>query len=252
MSFPNTIQGDYGSWFETGSVALYPLGQKMLCPEGRIFRYAENGGTTALVACTLVQAEAENANHDALAVQTQAVSGDVSLAFTNGTVALVENQFQFGYLSVDTAAALGVAHRVAYHAAIGISATGTVYFFPGDTIQVTIATTRFVTLRKSIYKDIIVKPASNQTAIVVGVSPVAVAADAHGWVQTHGMTGVLTEGALPVGEKVRPSETDAGAVSAMSYDEEVDADNGEVGWTLDSNSATTLNANIFLTLEGAS
>ena len=252
MSFPNTIQGDYGAWFETGTVALYPLGQRMLCPEGRIFRYCENG-TTALVACTLVQAEAENAAHDALAVQTEAVAGEDHIHFTNSTAAITENQFQYGYLSPDTAAALGVAHRIAANTAAGASITGTVYFFEGDTVQVTISTARYVTLRKSIYKDIIVKAASAlQTAIVVGVPQNAIVANGYGWVQTHGMAGVLTEGTCLVAEKVRPSEADAGAVAHMQYSEATQADAGEVGWMFDSNPNDQENANVFLTLEGAS
>jgi len=252
MSFPNTLQGDYGAWFDTGTSALYPLGQRMLCPEGRIFRYCENGGTT-LVACTLVQAEVENAAHDALAVQTSASAGDDHIHFTNSTAAIAENQFQYGYLSVDTAAALAVAHRIAANTITGVSATGTVYFFDGDTVQVTISTSRKITLRKSIYKDIIVKPASAQTAICVGVPQNAIAANAHGWAQTHGMAGVLTEGTCVVAEKVRPSESGAGAVAHMQYEEAAGVgDGGEVGWMLDANPATTKNANVFLTLEGAS
>ncbi|KKL63936.1 hypothetical protein LCGC14_2170100 [marine sediment metagenome] len=252
MGFPNTLQGDYGAWFQTGSVVLYPLGQRMLCPEGRIFRYAKVGSAGALTACQLAQAEAENAEHDAMAVQTEASSGDTSLAFTNGTVDLAENQFQYGYLSVDTAAALGVAHRVAFHAAINASTTGIVYFFEGDTIQVTISTARKVTLRKSIFKDIIVKPASDPTAIVVGVPQNAIAASSYGWVQTHGMAGVLSEDAATISEKVRPSETAVGSVSDLDASEADAADNGAVGWVCDANSAAAKNTNIFLTLEGAS
>ncbi len=254
MSFPNVIQGGYGTWFETGTEELYPLGQKMLCPEGRIFRYAKVGSTGAIVACQLTQAEAENANHDALAVQTQAVAGDTSLSFTNGTAALVEDQFKYGYLSVDTAAALGAAHRIAFHASVIAAATGTVYFFEGDTIQVTISTARYVTLRKCIYKDVIVKPASDATAIVVGIPQVALAASSYGWVQTHGVCGALCEAntALTIGEKVTASATDVGAVANLSYAVAGIADNGEIGWMIDANAADVLNANVFLTLEGAS
>ena len=251
MSFPNTIQGDYGAWFETGSVALYPLGQRMLCPEGRIYRYCKNG-TSALVACTLVQAEAEDAAHDALAVQTEAVAGEDHIHFTNSTAAITENQFQYGYLSPDTAAALGVAHRIAANTAAGASITGTVYFFEGDTVQVTISTARYVTLRKSIYKDIIVKPASEQTSIVVGAPQVAIAASAYGWVQTHGLGGVLCEEICTIAKQVRPSESGAGQVAIMVYNESNDAACGVVGWMLDANSAASKNANVFFTLEGAS
>lgn len=252
MSFPSTLQGDYGAWFQTGAVRLYPLGQRMLCPEGRIFRYAKVGSAGALTACQLAQAELEDAEHDAMAVQTQAVSGDTSLAFTNGTSVMAENEFQFGYLSVDTAAALGVAHRVAYHAAVPAGATGTVYFFEGDTIQVTISTARKVTLRKSMFKDIIVKPASEQTAMVVGVPQNAISASSYGWVQTHGMAGVLTEDAAAIAQMVRPSESALGSVSNMDMSEANDAATGIVGWMCDANSAAAKNANVFLTLEGAS
>ncbi len=251
MSFPNTLQGDYGTWFETGAVALYPLGQRLLCPEGRIFRYVENGGTP-LVACTLVQAEAEDAAHDALLIQTQAVATDNHIHFTNNTVAIAEDQFKYGYLSVDTANALGVAHRIAANTGTQAASTGTVYFFDGDTVQVTLAITKYVTLRKSIYKDIIVKPASDQTAIIVGAPQVAIAANAYGWVQTHGLGGCLTEDTGTTAEQIRPSETVAGAVSNLQHNEADAADNGNVGWMIDANPAASSNANVFFTLEGAS
>lgn len=255
MSFPNTLQGDYGTWFETGAVALYPLGQRMLCPEGRIFRYVENGGT-ALVACTLVQAEAEDAAHDALAVQTQAVATDDHIHFTNSTAAISEDQFKYGYLSVDTANALGVAHRIAANTGTQAASTGTVFFFEGDTVQVTISTAKKITLRKSIYKDVIVTPVGEQTAIVVGVPQNAIVANGYGWVQTHGLGGVLCEGAAnAIGEQVRPSEDaskGAGSVTNMQYNEANDAALGVVGWMCDANNADEKNANIFFTLEGAS
>lgn len=254
MSFPNTIQGNYADPYDTGSVRIYDLGQRMMCPNGRVFRYAEMG--TIGVANKLYQSELPGANFDTLQIAaTQTTLVSTTMTFTNGTTAITEDMFKFGYVCVEETSDLGENHRIYANSACVAGATGIIYLYPGDVIQTTVDTTggNVITLVKSPYKDIIIKAgAADQTAMIIGIPPVVIAANAYGWVQTHGVASCVVEGTVLIAELLRASEgAGDGAVAHHQYSEAGAADNGPIGWCME-DCATTEFGHIFLTIEGLS
>ena len=256
MSFPNTIQGAYAASWDTGSIKLYPLGQRMECPNGRIFRYAEMG-STAGVASRLYQSEVPSSNWKDTLITTALTAGSTTkVSYTLGATAQEKDDIKEGYVLLTELNDLGEVHRVAGNVAAAASGTGTLFLYPGDVFKqtVTVDTGNVITTIKNPYKDIILTPASAAaaTAYQVGVPQVAIAGDAFGWVQTHGVCSCDTEGTVRIGYEARASEdtTDGeGALADMVYGEADDADIGTIARVMEV-APTTDFGTYFLTIEG--
>ncbi len=253
MGFPNIVQGSYATPYETGSSRLYPLGQKLECPNGRIYRYTEMGPDTAGEIAKLYQSEV-NANWDTLLVESDIAVGDTSATFTNGATAILLNELANGYVCAEETGDKGEVHRIRANAVTAASTTGTVYLYPDDSFQVAIlqASNNFLTPTKSPFKDIIITPGSNPTGMVVGIPQVVIAVDNFGWVQTHGVASCLaddTNVTILIAKQVRPSEGIAGAMAALDYSEANDANTGILGWAIEVAPDADF-GHLFLALEG--
>ncbi|KKK77817.1 hypothetical protein LCGC14_2849760, partial [marine sediment metagenome] len=128
--------------------------------------------------------------------------------------------------------------------------TGTLFLYPGDTFKVTVAVGagEVVTLIPNPYRDIVISPASAPTAFTCGVTPKIIAADGFGWIQTHGVASCLTDGTVVIGEEARASESIAGALAALAYEEATVADHGPIARVIEV-APTTDFGTFFLTLE---
>lgn len=259
MSFPNTIQGSHAEPYNTGSVRLYDLGQRLECPNGRIYRYSEMGATVG-VANKIYASEAPDTALDTLQIAaTQTAATSTTMTFTNGTTAITEDMFKFGYVIVEETDDLGEIHRIYSNNAVAVGGEGTLYLYPGDVVQVTVDTTggNVITIIKNPFKDIIIAPLSaTLTSHLIGVPPVIIAANAYGWVQTHGVCSILVEGTPIIGQEVRITEStsaaNTGAVTALDYNEDdADEDLGTVARCMEV-AATTEFGTFFLVIEGAS
>lgn len=215
MGFPETIYGAYKDAYEVGTVQIFPLGQKLVTPDGSVFRYTEMGGTVG-VAAKLYQSEAPKADWSSQALAGTAMAvGDTTIAFTPAVgTALSANDLARGTVLVEETDDLGHIYPIKYHAAIAGAATGTLYLEDGVTVQVAVAigAGNVLTALKNPWKDIIIHPSPN-TAMVVGVPRVIIAADGFGWVQTHGVASCLVEGTQVIGDGVMPSATVDGALA---------------------------------------
>ncbi len=247
---PNTVQGSYATPYETGAAQLYPLGQRLECPNGRTYRYAEMGATTAGVIAKLFQSEV-NANFDTLSLTSAIVAGDTSVTFTNGATSISLNELAGGYVIYEETDNLGEPHRIRANTATSSAGVGTIYLFEGDSFQVALEVTGndVITLVKSSFKDIIITPTSEPTGMVVGIPQVVIAVNQFGWVQTHGVGSCLVDGTVFIAKQVRPSESISGAVAALDYDEADDADTGAIGWCMEVAPDTEF-GHLFVALEG--
>ena len=82
MSFPTTMGGRYGFEKQTTSAKKQVYGATMALPDGRVFRYVENGGT-AIGDGLLVASEAPSADHDEdLTTTTSPAVGDTTIGIT--------------------------------------------------------------------------------------------------------------------------------------------------------------------------
>jgi hypothetical protein len=96
MSFSSIQSGRYGFEKQTTSSKKQIYGATMALPDGRVFRYVENGGT-AIGEGLVVASEAPAGNHDEdLVVATSGSAGGFQTAITAGTdtVGLIKSPYK--------------------------------------------------------------------------------------------------------------------------------------------------------------
>lgn len=230
MKYPNRIFGADAAPYTSHNTQQFPLGQVMELPNGKIFRYAEMGNTVG-VANKLYQSEVPSSNWDTLSVVT-AILGASTITATVASTAMLENDFAEGSCVVESSLGLGHCYPVKSNTAASGGDT-VLTLADGVTVQVTLtATTHKVAIFKNPWKDIIIHPAP-QTAIVVGIPLVVIAANAYGWVQSHGVTSCLGDGGAAPDQKLRVSESANGAVAAFDTDEGGNVEDlGEIAWNM--------------------
>lgn len=216
MSFPyGVIYGNYGTEKNVDTVQVHPLGTHLILPDGQTFVYCENGGTAASPG-RLFQTTAPGANFDELAVAATS-AGATSVTVTLGATSAALDAFADGFLMVEDDAGEGFKYKIASHAAISASASGTINLIQDDPIQTALTTASTVLLRKEKYKDVVIHPSPNTTDLV-GVAATDIPADQYGWFQTKGWCSVLTDGTVIAGEHVRVSDAVDGAVEPLNRD----------------------------------
>lgn len=193
--------------YSDSSTAMAALGQRVVTPDGRVFRYVKNGAV-AMVPGKLYQSAAEVTANENLAVAAGAV-GDTSIT-TTSTVTLTANQLAGGYVVVTTSTGAGYQYQIAGHAAV-TSAVVTINLV--DPLLTTLAaSTSKIDLIPNPFSGVILN-AVPVTANVIGVAVYAVGAGNFGWLQTGGVANVLADGTLTVGSLVGVSSVTAGAVA---------------------------------------
>jgi hypothetical protein len=191
----------------------------MIFPDGRVYRYVENGGT-AIGEGLLVVSEAPAGNHDDdLVVSTSASVGGLTIGVTLGATAAVKNLYAEGYIRPNLAATTPhEMYKIKSHAAISSSGSGTITIDEPDGFQTAItAGTDTVGLLKSPYKDIVVAPAA-VAGRFVGVTTADLEADYFGWIQVAGLANVKIDGTPALGTLVGASSNHAGQLLAVGAD----------------------------------
>jgi len=219
MSFPSTQGGRYGFEKQTTSTKKQVYGATMIFPDGRVYRYVENGGT-AIGEGLLVVSEAPAGNHDDdLVVSTSASVGGLTIGVTLGATAAVKNLYAEGYIRPNLAATTPhEMYKIKSHAAISSSGSGTITIDEPDGFQTAItAGTDTVGLLKSPYKDIVVAPAA-VAGRFVGVTTADLEADYFGWIQVAGLANVKIDGTPALGTLVGASSNHAGQLLAVGAD----------------------------------
>lgn len=246
------LWGPNGIQHEQHTSQRYPLGTRMQLQDGRRFVYVENGAV-ALAPGKLIQSPVPAANFDELAIPTAVAAGTRAFNVTNGATAITKDQFKDGYLVVEDDAGEGHLYKIAGNDAEGAgSAAFEVRLAAGEAIQVALTTATTVGLLQSPYKDVIIHP-SPPTALLVGVTPTDIAANAYGWLQTWGPAAVLIDGTVIISEQVVASDGVDGAVEpadAAITDGTPPTGHGElraVGYVIEV-AATTEHGAVFLTL----
>lgn len=195
---------------------------------GKAFRYALAGGT-ALVVGNLLQSAANDTTYTNMVVATAAAAGDRQIYLTNGTATITSEQFKGGSLVVYTAGTIGVADEYTILGITGTLTTGGALLVQLDRpLRAAVTTSATVNMRRSPWSGVIQFPASTQTGIPVGVAIHAVAANQYGWVQTHGVCGVLSDGSTnAIGSDIGTVSGTAGAVTVAT----VGTTKARVGYT---------------------
>ena len=221
MSFPTTMGGRYGFEKQTTSAKKQVYGATMALPDGRVFRYVENGGT-AIGDGLLVASEAPSADHDEdLTTTTSPAVGDttIGITFAGSTDGAAKNLYAEGYLFFnedDTTP--HEMYKIKSHPAGAASGTVVFTIDESDGFQTAItAGTDKAGLIKSPYKDIVVAPAA-VAGRFVGVTCADLEANYYGWVQVSGLASVKIDGTAAMGTLVGASSNHAGQLLAVGAD----------------------------------
>jgi hypothetical protein len=213
------ISGSEEETFNTYSTERdgVPIGARMMLADGREYRYT-HVGATALVVGSLNQGVVHTTNYSAEAVGTMA-AGVTTLTGVGSTGADGEiDQFKFGYAYTDNATTLPMMRIRSNTLITNGAATGTITLFtPTPTI---IAAGNTLCYFENPWEDVIVKPASANTSIVVGWCRVAATALYWCWLQTHGPSTCLydstTTAIAGIGDPVGVDQAVAGAISGVA------------------------------------
>ena len=219
MSFNPVQGGRYGFEKITTSDQRQILGAEMAFPDGRKFRYVNNGGT-AIGEGLVVASEAPAGNHDEdLVITTSPSVGDTAISITLGGTAAAKDLYAEGYLFFNLASTTPhEMYKIKGHALIASSGTGEITIDEPDGFQTAItAGTDTAGLIKSPYKDIVVAPAA-VAGRFVGVTAADLEADYYGWVQVAGMATAKIDGTPAVGTLVGASSNHAGQLLAIGAD----------------------------------
>ena len=221
MSF-NPIQGGrYGFEKITTSEQRQILGAEMAFPDGRKYRYVENGGT-AIEEGMIVASEAVEAQHDEDLAVTTTAAGSSSVTVTLGSTAAIKNEYAEGYLffNLPTLSTAGsrVFYKIKSNPAADAAATLKLTLDePDGTVIAVTNGTETAGLIKSPYKDIVVAPAAIAGRFV-GLSVCQIPANQFGWVQVAGMGVAAMDGTPAVGTLVGASSNHAGSLLAIGAD----------------------------------
>lgn len=193
--------------FTTSSTQMHVLGERMVTPDGRVFRYCKAGGTT-LVPGKLQQASAEDTtNMQNLTTATVAV-GDLSVTTTT-TVTLSANQVAGGYLVfTQGTGGKGATYRIKSHPA---ASAAVVTFTLEDAVHTAVTGTPKVDVIPNPYDGVIVNP-TTASSCPVGVAIYPITNAQYGWLQTHGPVACLLDDQTGVvGTQLSASNQAAGA-----------------------------------------
>lgn len=192
---------------------LHPLGQGYYNPsnEGRVFHYAEVGGTT-IGRGKLAVAATVDAQRIDLSFATAPAAGDSSVSVTIGTGNAAANDFKDGWLVVQDGTGEGRIYGIEGHDAITASTAGT-FYLKGKIDAAGATAETNVDLIKNKYKDIVIS-VTDQADPVVGVPLRSATNDTFGWVQTWGPCAVWFDEAVTAGEMLTVGTGTAGQVEA--------------------------------------
>lgn len=185
----------------------HELGELMVTPDGRRFRYVKVGSAAALVLGDLLQGPAEATGNQSRIVAAAAV-GDLTITTTD-TVTVTANEYAGGYVVVTGEASTGRGQilRIKSHPA---ATAAVVTLTLEDPVTVALTATSQVDLVKNPFNGVIQMPGT-RSGTPVGVAINEITASQYGWIQVGGPACVLVNGGVTVGSAVVAADN-AGAV----------------------------------------
>lgn len=175
------------SIYETTTTQEHELGTKLVYTDGRVFRYARNGGTI-LAKALMTTSQALNARSVA---ETQSTYGteanltdqeiDIDVA-TGGT--WTANEYSGGYLSVDSGTGIGDIYKIMANEINGSDDT-LMRVLLETPIRTAWAAGTVISLVQSPWYDVDVMPTTAE-GTPAGIPLVGVAASSYCWLQTGG------------------------------------------------------------------
>lgn len=235
-----TVVAAQGLYTSVATNGLHGVGEYMMTNDGRGFRYSKNGGT-AMVVGKIYQAKAEDTSNEQEITITNAAVGDLTIVSTD-TVTLAVDLLAGGFLLVSEGT-LGVGQLLKLKGNTAASAA-VVTFNLDEPVRTATTGTCKVDVKVNPYMSVVVAP-TTQTSAVVGAAVHAVAASEFGWLQTHGVCGILAQGTVVVGDGLVPANTTTTGTVVSRADASLEA---SIGFALHG-AASTDYAMAFLTID---
>lgn len=212
MGYPHTLSIEQKTPYETGTTQIYPLGLRALTPDGRVFRYSEMGAVAG-IANRMYQSSLPVANWTTQAHTVALAAGDTEISFKDGGTAFVADEAAGGTITVEETDDLGHIYRVKSNTAT-VSNETIMQLEDGVTVKVAVAVAagNVLSFLKNPWKDILIVPTTTPTALVIGIPPILIAANAFGWVQSRGVASCLVVGSALVGQPVISAGTSTGSI----------------------------------------
>ena len=213
-----TASGTFQS--STDSALATLVGTRWDLSDGREVVLVSTSSATTTVAGTLYQDAALIANHQGLtvtAVQAYSNNGNTpaTVTATLGGTAVTANQYQGGFLYVQSSTGIGQFLRVASHPAAALSTSLVVTL--EDAPNVALTTSSVVSLVPAHGANVIINP-TTPTNTPVGVALYAIAPSSYGFLVAKGLTAALSDSTAPaVGHAIASSTTTAGDIGAVAY-----------------------------------
>jgi len=226
--------------YESKTTAAHNIGEYILSNDGRGYRYCKAGGS-ALVVGKTQQAKAEDTSNEQEITITNASIGDLTIVSTD-TVTLAADLLAGGFLLVSEGT-LGVGQL--YKLKGNTAASGAVVTFNlEEPVRVATTGTCKVDVKVNPYMSIIASPTTKSSG-PVGVAQYAIPTLEFGWVQTHGIAGILAQGTVVVGNDLVSAETSVTGTVVSRADASLAA---TVGYALHGAASTDF-ALCFLTID---
>lgn len=214
--------------FAADSTAKYPLGFKVECSDGSVYRYCQFGANTnrgVLVATDLSETSLVDSDNIVVApASAVAVTGESLKPGAAGSryveitlAAVTANQYAGGKLIITDDTGEGYTYDIAGNTATDDPATGNFRLRLVQPLQAALAADSDISIAGSLYNDVeTATAATDATVIGVSCATMVTASTAFGWVQTKGVCGILQDVNVPtIGAVATLSNITAGAVTIM-------------------------------------
>jgi hypothetical protein len=220
MGMPSVVYGDFGDEKTAQSTAIngFPLGIKMVLPDGREFVHAKAATAAALgigqimvskaVAGTSVNVVASSAT-----VVPSIGATTIVLTMPATTLCTVVNQYADGYVAISDTTGEGHTYKIKTSSTAAAASTATFTLYPNDKLKVALAgASSECTIHESEYYDVLARAAgTTAVGVLAGVPNVAVSAGFYCWLQKRGVATVLCSGTIGVaGSYIAAATTEAG------------------------------------------
>ena len=249
MAFPTTVYLSYGQEKVETEEQKQKLGTRAVTPDGRVFYYAKNSSAAITPAGKICDGIAAVAAHDMDLAAAAASAG--ATTFTSGTsLTVTKDQYADGYVVFNDGPAQGEVYRIksttAVSGATGVSRT----IDEPDGLRTALTTSSLFGLVYPPYKDVkIIDGDGTMTTGPLGVNPIPVTASYYFWLQTAGVSSVLSGAAVAVvGDAVGVSQASGESGAVDLWDVSANEDTAPIGTAMGIPSVDTDNQIVMLSI----
>ena len=221
--FSNVLTSPHGGGdfniFDKHSTPRYAIGTRVMRIDGNEYVYSHFGADVNRGVIVAVDAsessvvDTDNAIVAPASAQTM-TDGTIGNKFIEITLASVTaDQFAGGYFVTTDDVGEGYTYRIKGNTATGNPTTGNFRLELHDKLQVAVDGTTDFAIQASLYANLEIATAATDIALAgVTVSTMDVSEQAYGWVLAKGISGVLQDGTIAIGDQVTLSDGVNGAI----------------------------------------